>query len=307
MKAIQCELCGSNDLVKQNGVYICQYCGTQYTIEEAKNLLRTAEGGIDVSGSTVKVDNSGFVKKYLENAHRAKAKEDWAEVEKYYNLVEQNDPTNIEAIFYSAYGKAMQSLVDSDIYKREAAFKPFINSISIVDDNFDFDNFDEQFAFVEQMSIDIFKMTSSNYVYVTKTNGRGITTYNDSSETKTLFRSVHLEFIETLKSIASKTTGQKAIAAYCLAIKHCDAIGRREMSEELKLKINQLDPSQYAELAEEVAKQKQIEELKEKQRKMKEKQRERWENWLIQHGTALFFITVACIIIVGLLIQYLVL
>ena len=36
MKAIQCELCGSNDLVKQNGVYVCQYCGTQYTIEEAK-------------------------------------------------------------------------------------------------------------------------------------------------------------------------------------------------------------------------------------------------------------------------------
>ena len=307
MKAIQCELCGSNDLVKQNGVYVCQYCGTQYTIEEAKNLLRTAEGGIDVSGSTVKVDNSGFVKKYLENAHRAKTKEDWAEVEKYYNLVEQNDPTNIEAIFYSAYGKAMQSLVDSDIYKREAAFKPFINSISIVDDNFDFENFEDQFAFVEQMSIDIFKMTSSNYVYVTKTNGRGITTYNDSSKTKTLFRSVHLEFIETLKSIASKTTGQKAIATYRLAIKHCDAIGLREMSEELKLKINQLDPSQYAELAEEVAKQKKIEELKEKQRKLKEKQRERLENWLIQHGTALFFITVACIIVVGLLIQYLVL
>ena len=194
----------------------------------------------------------------------------------------------------------MQSLVDSDIYKRKAAFKPFINSISIVDDNFDFENFEDQCSFVEQMSIDIFKMTSSNYVYVTKTNGRGITTYNDSSETKTLFRSVHLEFIETLKSIASKTTGQKAIAVYCLAIKHCDAIGLRETSEELKLKINQLDPSQYAELAEEVAKQKKIEELK-------EKQRERLENWLIQHGTALFFITVACIIVVGLLIQYLVL
>ena len=137
MKAIRCELCGGNDLVKQNGVYVCQYCGTQYTIEEARNLLRTAEGGVDVSGSTVKVDNSAFVQKYLENARRAKKKEDWAEVEKYYNLVEQNDPTNIEAIFYSAYGKAMQSLVDSDIYKREAAFKPFINSISIIDDNFD--------------------------------------------------------------------------------------------------------------------------------------------------------------------------
>lgn len=37
-------------------------------------------------------------------------------------MVEQNEPTNIEAIFYSAYGKAVQSLVDSNPYKREAAF-----------------------------------------------------------------------------------------------------------------------------------------------------------------------------------------
>ncbi|WP_337369229.1 hypothetical protein [Senegalimassilia faecalis] len=72
--------------------------------------------------STVKVDNSSYVERYLQNARRAKAKEDWAEVERYYNMVEQNEPTNIEAIFYSAYGKAMQSLVDSDPYKREAAF-----------------------------------------------------------------------------------------------------------------------------------------------------------------------------------------
>ena len=39
---------------------------------------------------------------------RAKAKEDWSEVEKYYNLVEQNDPTNIEAIFYSAFESAIK-------------------------------------------------------------------------------------------------------------------------------------------------------------------------------------------------------
>lgn len=51
-----------------------------------------------------------------------KGKRRLAEVERYYNMVEQNEPTNIEAIFYSAYGKAMQSLVDSDPYKREAAF-----------------------------------------------------------------------------------------------------------------------------------------------------------------------------------------
>ena len=32
-------------------------------------------------------------------------KEDWEETEKYYNLVEQNAPNNIEALFFSAYAK----------------------------------------------------------------------------------------------------------------------------------------------------------------------------------------------------------
>ena len=36
MKALQCEMCGSQDLVKDGGVFVCQSCGTKYTVEEAK-------------------------------------------------------------------------------------------------------------------------------------------------------------------------------------------------------------------------------------------------------------------------------
>ncbi len=64
-----------------------------------------------------------FVERSLENARRAKAKEDWEECEKYYNMVEQYEPTNIEAIFYSSYGKARMALVDSDRFKREQKIK----------------------------------------------------------------------------------------------------------------------------------------------------------------------------------------
>ncbi|WP_405381537.1 TFIIB-type zinc finger domain-containing protein [Phascolarctobacterium sp.] len=39
MKAIVCELCGSNDIIKQDGLFVCQHCGTKYTTEEAKKLL----------------------------------------------------------------------------------------------------------------------------------------------------------------------------------------------------------------------------------------------------------------------------
>ena len=87
MGAIVCELCGSNDVVKQDGFFVCQHCGTKYSLEEAKKML-----------GTVQIDNSNFVEKYLQNARRAKEKEDWEETEKYYNMVEANDPDNIEAM-----------------------------------------------------------------------------------------------------------------------------------------------------------------------------------------------------------------
>lgn len=120
MKAMVCEMCQSNDLVKQDGMYVCQYCGTRYAIEEAKKLM--IGGTVDVEG-TVKVDNSAFVQKYLANARRAKAKEDWSETEKYYNLVEQNDPTNIEAIFYSSFARVKQALIEAETKdKRQSVF-----------------------------------------------------------------------------------------------------------------------------------------------------------------------------------------
>ena len=55
MKAIKCEMCGSNDVVKQDGLFVCQNCGTKYSVEEARKLM--IEGTVDVKG-TVKVDTS---------------------------------------------------------------------------------------------------------------------------------------------------------------------------------------------------------------------------------------------------------
>ena len=81
-------MCGSINLVKQDGMFVCQNCGTQYSVEEAKKMM--IEGTVEVQG-TVKVDNSAFVEKYLANARRALEKEDWEEVEKYLTLLELAD------------------------------------------------------------------------------------------------------------------------------------------------------------------------------------------------------------------------
>lgn len=39
MKVLACEICGSNDLVKQEGLFVCQYCGAKYSLEEARKMM----------------------------------------------------------------------------------------------------------------------------------------------------------------------------------------------------------------------------------------------------------------------------
>ncbi len=203
MKAIVCEMCSGNDFAKVDGMFVCQNCGTKYSPEEAKKMM--IEGTVDVKG-TVTVDNSAMVQKYLQNARRAKEKEDWAEVEKYYNLAEQEDPTNIEAIFYSAFGKAKQTLVDSDLYKRQAAFKVLNKSVSIIDDHFDVSKEDEQYKLVTQILSDVNAMRGSSFVYnTTRKTVNGVTsTTDDRQQTYNLFDSLQIEMRNTLSSLEEK-------------------------------------------------------------------------------------------------------
>ena len=65
MKQLTCEMCGGVDLVKNEGLFVCQNCGTKYTVEEAKKMM--IEGTVEVQG-TVKIDDSDVVKKHIENA-----------------------------------------------------------------------------------------------------------------------------------------------------------------------------------------------------------------------------------------------
>lgn len=209
MKQIVCEVCGSNDLVKEDGCFICQYCGAKYSPEEAKRLIVEVNGKVDVSGSKVTVDNTSFVERSLENARRAKAKEDWEECEKYYNMVEQYEPTNIEAIFYSSYGKARMALVDSDRFKREQRIKVLKNSISVIDDNYDNspDKYEENKVLIQNINADLLSMMNSSFVMNTVNNGNY--TSNDSSYTFDMFIELSLGMIESIEHIIGVITDKK--------------------------------------------------------------------------------------------------
>ena len=106
MKAIVCEMCSSNDVVKQDGLYVCQCCGTKYSPEEAKKLLVEFSGTVDVSGSTVKIDHSGLADNYLLLARRAAEEGNDEKAAKYFELLAVNRPNSWEANFYSVYHQA---------------------------------------------------------------------------------------------------------------------------------------------------------------------------------------------------------
>lgn len=96
MQAIKCELCGSTDIMKKDGFFQCQNCGTKYTIEEARKML-----------GVVKIDKSEDIDNLLTLARRFFDENNYTESEKYYELALRETPNNWEASFFRAYCHAL--------------------------------------------------------------------------------------------------------------------------------------------------------------------------------------------------------
>ena len=96
MKQLTCEMCGSTDLIKQDGVFVCQTCGCKYSIEEARKMM--VEG-------TVHVDSSHLTSNYLSMAKNALDAGNNTEADSYCNKIIEVDPTSYEAWFIK--GKAV--------------------------------------------------------------------------------------------------------------------------------------------------------------------------------------------------------
>jgi len=88
-------MCESTDVIKQDGLFVCQSCGTRYSVEEAKKIM--FGGTVDVSGSSVKIDVSDSVKNYMELAENSYSYKLYGEAETYCNKVLESDPKNLKA------------------------------------------------------------------------------------------------------------------------------------------------------------------------------------------------------------------
>jgi hypothetical protein len=99
MKRLTCELCGSNDFVKEDGLFVCQSCGTKYSVEEAKKMM--VEGTVEVTGS-VQIDRSKEIENKIQNAIREFNNGNYDRSISLCMDVLNEDPDNYLAIMYKA-------------------------------------------------------------------------------------------------------------------------------------------------------------------------------------------------------------
>lgn len=93
MKAIVCEMCNGNNVIKQGDFYVCQSCGTKYEPETAKKLM-------------VEFDNSKKINNLRERARRSLEVDDLKHAAEYFKEILDDNPDDWEAYLYSYLGES---------------------------------------------------------------------------------------------------------------------------------------------------------------------------------------------------------
>lgn len=106
MKRMVCEMCGSSDLIKQDGYFVCQNCFTKYSVEEAKKIMVEFDGPVEIKG-TVKIDkNFDSILKMGDDAYKSG---NYKEAYQYYTQYVEHFPEDYEVKLrrYIAYGSSI--------------------------------------------------------------------------------------------------------------------------------------------------------------------------------------------------------
>lgn len=121
VKRLTCEICGSTELRKQEGIFVCQSCGCQYDAEEVKKLM--VEG-------TVSVDKSGDAERFLDLARSAKVAGNNEKAEDYASQVLEIDTKNYEAWYIQGFAIGWQASIAND--RGTEAFSCFNKMLDIL-------------------------------------------------------------------------------------------------------------------------------------------------------------------------------
>ena len=105
MKALICEMCGSSELVKQDGYFVCQSCGIKYSVEEAKKMM--VEG-------TVQIDRTNEIENKLENAINEFNARNYDITVTLCSDILNIDPYNFKARLYKGLADGWQTSLDNN-------------------------------------------------------------------------------------------------------------------------------------------------------------------------------------------------
>lgn len=125
MKQLTCEMCGSTELIKQEGVFVCQTCGTKYTVEEAKKMM------VEVAGA-VAVKNAAQLDNLLNLAHSSFDSKNYSQAEEFCNQVIAMDDQNYEA--WKLKGEAINYQINANNQRILEVFNCIMTSYRVLDE-----------------------------------------------------------------------------------------------------------------------------------------------------------------------------
>ena len=121
MQAMKCELCGSSDIVKKDGLFVCQHCGTKYSVEEAKKLI-----------GVVTIDKTKDIENWKVLAKRSRFEGNAVNAAKYYGMIVEQEPENWEASFFHVYYQTVGCDIKDSPNGSNAVCKAFTTALSLM-------------------------------------------------------------------------------------------------------------------------------------------------------------------------------
>jgi len=110
MKRLVCEMCGSTDMVKDGGLFVCQACGCKYTVEEAKKMM--LEGTVEVQG-IVSIERKNEVENRMTNAINEFKTGNYDVSYTLFSEILNIEPDNERAILYKALCDGWKSSIST--------------------------------------------------------------------------------------------------------------------------------------------------------------------------------------------------
>ena len=129
MKALVCEMCQSTELLKQEGVFVCQHCGTKYTVEEARKMM--VEGAVEVQGA-VQVANAAQLENLISLAKKSYDSKNYAQAEEFCNQIIAMDGANYFA--WRLKGEAINYQITGTNDRIEEVYNCIMTSYDILDE-----------------------------------------------------------------------------------------------------------------------------------------------------------------------------